>query len=221
MQPEFSSAAWRRSADRPAEPRAASTARPTASRVVLADLSDGQLVTLALNGRERAFGVLLDRHKPKLRRVVARRTLVREDAEDIVQDTLTCAWAALQSYNAARPFEAWLVGIAVNKCRDQGRRRAVREKAAPFLFELAPEGETDAETLMLETERGEALRRLLNRMPGGLRDSLILTTVQGASHREAADQLGLTTKGVEMRVRRARQWLRSELAGVAAPDVPA
>src|SRR5690349_434913 len=96
--------------------------RPPHKRPRREELADGQLVTLALNGDRRAFPVLMARYEGKIRGLIGRRVRSAEDAEDLTQDTLASAWAALQTYPASRPFEIWLVCIALNKCRDWGRR---------------------------------------------------------------------------------------------------
>ena len=69
----------------------------------------------------------------------------------------------------------------------------------------------------------ETLARLeaaLQRLPGHLREPLVLTSLQGLSQKEAADVLGVTAKVVEMRAYRARKQLaamldRSDFADLA------
>lgn len=175
--------------------------RPAAA---LAGLADGQLVTLALNGEQRAFSQLIARHGRKLRHIVGRRIPSRDEADEIVQDVLLSAWAALQTYPAARPFELWLICIALNKCRDWGRRRAVRLRAKPYLECAEPLSCPDAETVLMQDEQRRAFDRSLASLPRALREPLILTAVDGLPQKEAALLLGITPKGVETRVRRAR-----------------
>ncbi len=179
-------------------------------------MADGQLVTLALNGDKRAFPLLMSRYEGKLRGLIARRVRSPEDAADLVQDTLASAWSALQTYPANRPFETWLICIALNKCRDWGRRRSVRQRLAIYLPELEPTSAPDAEAEMIDHEESQQFREALARMPESLRQPLVLTAMHELSQRDAARELGITVKGVETRVRRARQWLREALAGIPA-----
>jgi RNA polymerase sigma factor (sigma-70 family) len=175
------------------------------------ELADGQLVTLALNGDRRAFPVLMTRYERVLRGLVQRRVRSPEDAADIVQDTLLSAWAALQTYTANRPFQVWLVHIALNKCRDWGRRRSVRQRSAIYLEDLAPDLEADAETALIQAQAAHAFQGALSQLPEALRQPLTLTALDGLSQRDAAEQLGVSVKGVETRVRRARLALREAL----------
>ncbi|MEI7932814.1 MAG: RNA polymerase sigma factor [Alphaproteobacteria bacterium] len=185
-------------------------------------MADGQLVTLALNGDRRAFPVLMARYEGKVRGLIGRRVRIAEDAEDLTQDTLASAWAALQTYPATRPFEIWLVCIALNKCRDWGRRRAVRQRGAIYLPELEMGVAHDAETDLIEAETASGFQAALKTLPPQLREPLVLTALHELSQRDAARQLGITVKGVETRVRRAKQWLKASLGneGFALGAVP-
>jgi RNA polymerase sigma factor (sigma-70 family) len=172
------------------------------------ELADGQLVTLALNGDRRAFPVLMARYEGKVRGLIGRRVRSHEDAEDLTQDTLASAWAALQTYPASRPFEIWLVCIALNKCRDWGRRRAVRQRGAIYLPELEMGITHDAEDDLIEAESAGQFHRALRTLPAQLREPLVLTAMEEFSQRDAARELGITVKAVETRVRRAKQQMR-------------
>ena len=193
-------------AGRPARPP-----RTLSDPLVPRDSFAGQLVTLALNGDRRAFPLLMKRHEAKLRRVIARRVSEPEDVGELLQDTWTSAWAALQTWPAAHPFEMWLVCIALNKCRDWGRRRSVRYRARPYLEELAPAAAADPETQSLGSDNARHLRRALDQLPETLRAPLVLTLAHDLRQREVADRLGITTKSVETRVCRAKTRMRQIL----------
>lgn len=184
--------------------------------------TDGELVTLALNGGAAAFGHLMRRHARHLRGVVARRLRDPEDVSDAIQDTQLAVWRALQHYDAGRPFEAWLTTIAINKCRDSARRRAaqlgmlsqLRAGANPDCWPAVEE--RGIERLLIGKESIHCLGKALRALPAPLRAPLLLTTVRERSQAAAARELGLTRKAVEMRVRRARQHLARSLEAVYA-----
>jgi len=185
-------------------------------RADLTRVTDGELVTLALNGAHAAFSQLLHRHAPHLRRVLARRLRNPDDVLDLIQDTQFAVWKALQSYDARRPFEAWLTAIALNKWRDWARHEAVRCSAICLLQAGAEGGgavteEPSAERLAMDGESLRDLGRALEGLPRPLRDPLILTAVHELPQGAAARALKLTRKAVEMRVRRARQHLQQAL----------
>jgi RNA polymerase sigma factor CnrH len=188
-------------------------------------LSDGELVTLSLNGVSRAFSQLLERHARHLRRVLTKRLRNREDVLDVLQDTHLAAWRALERYDLARPFEAWLTSIALNKCRDWGRRRTAqfgllsRAQAAAAAGGEGIEGRS-AERLLIEEQCVRDLARAMHRLPHELREPLLLTTLAELSQAAVARELRLTRKAVEMRVRRARARLAQALEGAGSRRAP-
>jgi RNA polymerase sigma factor CnrH len=184
-------------------------------------LSDGELVSLALGGAEQAFARLLDRHLRRLRRLIAKRLRDPEDVLDVLQDTRFAVWKALGSYDADRPFEAWVTSIALNKCRDWCRRRIVRTRLLAQMHEhlALQEGRGDArspERLMMERESAHALRRALDALPQQFRQPLMLTTFRELSQADAGRALKLTPKAIENRVRRARGRLAQALLAEGA-----
>ncbi len=193
----------------------AAVARSAAARVS-ERLTDGELITLALNGAEPAFSHLLQRHAQHLQRLVSRRLRDPEDVLDVIQDTHLAVWRALQSYDTGRPFEAWLTSIALNKCRDWARRKLVRlalisQLQASGAREGAGIEDHSAESLAMSEEAVHDLERALNGLPQQLREPLILTTLLELSQAAAARRLQATRKAIEMRVRRARQRLEQVL----------
>ena len=179
--------------------------------------SDAELVAEVLKGREAAFTALMRRHKTWLYLFVRRHVTTSEDAYDVVQESFASAWGALRRYDPTRPFDIWLRWIALNKCRDRGRREAVRRRAfslvgaTPEAVEQVADSGPGAETASIG---GEALARLnaaIAALPAKLREPLILTALQGLSQREAAEVLGVTPKVVEMRAYRARKHLADAL----------
>ncbi len=180
-------------------------------------LTDGELVTLALNGVEPAFSWLVERHSRHLRMLVARRLRDPQDILDVIQETQLAIWRALHSYDIGRPFEAWLTSIAVNKCRDWARHRCLELSLHARLEEEAcSDGqileERSAESLAAGEESVRDLERALASLPQRLREPLILTALLELSQDAVARELRATRKAVEMRVRRARQRLRQVLS---------
>ena len=178
---------------------------------------DHELAARAVAGDERAFAWLMRRHKDGLYRFVRRYTGDPDEAYDLLQETFAAAWTALDRYDAGRSFPAWLRRIALNKCRDWSRRRAVRRWLtrsdpldSPVSLNLADAGLSPEASAMA----GQGLDRLdkaIAALPRGLKEPLILTALEELSHEEAGRVLGLTAKAVELRVYRARRALAAAL----------
>ena len=140
-----------------------------------------------------------------------------DDAYDLTQQTFVSAWSALGRYDPDRAFTTWLRAIALNKCRDHGRRATVRrlifgarpstEAAIVEVASDAPSAETQAHDTRVLGE----LDRALTTLPDGLKTPLILTALDGLSTAEAAAVMGVSPKAVETRLYRARKALGARM----------
>jgi RNA polymerase sigma-70 factor (ECF subfamily) len=193
--------------------------------VTHADATDAELVARVLSGNEPAFTALMRRHKTWLYLFIRRHAATSEDAYDILQESFASAWAALKRYDPERPFDIWLRRIALNKCRDRGRKDAVRRRvfsfvgAPPEVVEQAPDPGAGPDQTRIADETLRRLDAALKTLPAGLREPLVLTALQGLSQREAAEVLGVTPKVIEMRAYRARKRLAELLDPSDVGDV--
>lgn len=179
--------------------------------------SDADLVAMALAGKQAGFSQLLERNRDAVFRLV--RHHLGDDAEalDVTQESFIAAFAALHRFDSARPFKSWLLRIALNKCRDWGRRRKVRQfftwarpiEEAHDLADSAP----DPEAALASSAEVARIRKALISLPASLKDPLILCALEGHSQEDAAALLGISRKAVELRIYRARQKLSAVLEG--------
>ena len=175
----------------------------------LSTLSDGELASLSLAGREAAFTEIVRRYRSILYRLALGNVGDADEALDIVQETLVSAHLALKRYDPERPMRAWLAAIAINKCRDWGRRRAVRRLfsfALPIdaAVENVAEDRPGHDVAASDRQELARLRRAITDLPASLREPLVLHTIEGMSQAETASILAITEKAVETRLRRAR-----------------
>jgi len=183
------------------------------------DLPDASLAVAARDGDEAAFAAIMRRHKGWLYQFIRRYVTDRDDAYDVLQESFVSAWGALSRFDPERPFEAWLRRIALNKCRDRARRNAVRRAALRVLglAEAAASSQSIAPAADSAASADEALRRLegaIARLPRQLKEPLVLTMLEGLSHKDAGALLGINAKAVETRVYRAKR----QLAALLKPE---
>lgn len=177
----------------------------------------------AAGGDRAAFTALMTATKADLYRFVRRYVGDEDESYDVLQDAYASAWLAIHRYDPARPFDVWLRSIAVNKCRDWSRRRAVRRVIRGVMGLDAPEVATVGEDVptpearLDDRRRLAGLRRVLTDLPASLKAPLLLATLEGRSHAEIAVILGITTKAVETRIARARRKLGEALKTDARP----
>lgn len=174
---------------------------------------DGVLAQRAARGDDLAFSLLMRRHKGWLHAFARRHVGDADAALDVVQETFVSAWKALDRFDPARPFTTWLSAIALNKCRDRGRRLKVRRL---ILGERSldvpghPDYADPAAGPEAQAVRGEQVARLeaaIARLPDRLKEPLILTYLDALSQQAAADLLNVSVKTIETRVYRARRRL--------------
>jgi RNA polymerase sigma-70 factor (ECF subfamily) len=186
------------------------------------DLIDATLAREALRGSDVSFTRLAGRHKQWLYRFLRRYVGNDADAFDLLQESLIAAWSSLDRYDLERPFHAWLRQIALNKCRDRGRREKVRSIIRRLSSDLDQHAArarwANPEAVVTSREAVERLDSAIASLPPRLREPLILTAFESFSHREAGEFLGVSEKAVETRVYRAKQRLARVLERVDLQD---
>lgn len=184
---------------------------------------DRTLAAHALAGHQDAYAALMRRHRDAVWRLARGHVGDNDEALDITQEVFIAAFAALARYDGARPFRAWIARITLNKCRDWGRRRAVRRffafarpiDEAGDIADVAPDPEA-----ALQSERELArINAAIAALPAPLKDVLLLRTIEAMSQADTAATLGLSEKAVETRLYRARAKLSESLRDDAAPRV--
>lgn len=170
---------------------------------------DRKLAAGAMAGDEAAFRALYRRHTPRLWPLL-RRMLggpgTRPEAEDAVQETWIRAVEALPSFRWEAAFSTWLTGIALNCAREALRRRDRRPEmgtdAAPARFLGA---------MPLDPGRRLDLEDAIAALPDGYRAVLVLHDIEGYTHMEIADRLGIAEGTSKSQLHRARRAVRAYL----------
>ena len=181
-----------------------------------AEWTDDALVVAASAGEEAAFEQLFERHRRQVARIAGRFFPQREQIEEIIQDSFTKVYFALNTYHGTHEasFRAWLTQIAVNTCYDQLRRIRRRpehnvedfndHEAHEFAGQLRGAG-SDVESALVA--RDLALK-LLARLSADDRLVLTLLDVEGFSVAEIAEMTSWSVSKVKVRAHRARAHLR-------------
>jgi len=190
------------------------------NKVELQSLSDAQLVAIARNGSEAAFGELTERHRQKCIDIAGYFLRNHGDAEDEVQNAFVKAFQHLDQYQNEAEFSTWLSRIVANQCLMVLRVR--RRARFVYLDESAPEHQR-SRTLELPSSGPDPegdlgaeqvsflLHREMNRIPPLLRHVMQLRDVQQLPMTAVARQLGITVPAAKSRLLRARLELRNRL----------
>ena len=145
--------------------------------------------------------------KDKLFRLALCITRNREEAEDIVQDTMLRVWNRREEWNVWETGEGFCLTICRNLAIDRSQKMDARHvELTPEVTELPDMAAPDK--LMERDERLGLLHRLIAELPEKQRTILQLRDVEGKSYKEIAEILQLTEEVVKVNLFRARQRIK-------------
>lgn len=140
---------------------------------------------------------------PRLRHYARVLRLNREDADDLVQDTLERAWSRAGLWQGVGDMRSWLFSIMHNLHVDALRRGRLDTVDLDDMAVEVPVAAAQAERLALRD-----LQRALLALPEDQREVVLLVALDGLGYAEAAQALGIPIGTVMSRLSRGRQRLR-------------
>jgi len=150
----------------------------------------------------------------------------REDARDVLQETLLQVYRSLKTLEEPRALRSWLYRVVSNACLMKRRKKSGEPDRELSLDELMPRGREEAEIQLpdvsdlpdREVERAEVqqvVREAIRSLAPDYRIVLVLRDMEQLSTKETADALQLPESTVKMRLHRARLAVRKALGGAA------
>jgi RNA polymerase sigma-70 factor, ECF subfamily len=171
--------------------------------------NEKQTIQLAIEGDEAAMRSLWSRHAPHIDAVVRR--LVGNDldlAADIAQEVWIQIFRALPQYRGDSQFGTWAHRIAVNRTLNALRKSRRLAKLETDVEEDSAVVDPDPDrSLMMATIESAA-----SKLSPGARAVFLLHDVEGYTHEEIAERLGITSGGSKSQLFKARAKLRTLLA---------
>jgi len=152
-------------------------------------ISDEELLGVAGRGDLEAFERLYEKHGGRMKSIAANLLGSVSDAEDAVQESFLKVYRGAATFRGGARFSTWIYRILLNTCYDSMRRRRRR-----------PEGEDPADSsdarLDLPAAGSDHPLRLeledsLSRLPERPRTVFLLSAVEGFTHRELGEVLGI------------------------------
>lgn len=194
--------------------------------------SDRDLVAAFQKGDLSAFAEIYVRYRRNAQRVCRRFLRNPQDIEEAVQETMLRAFKSLPEFNGEYALRSWVERIATNFCLDTLRARA-RRRGVVEEIELSEE---DADTYSGTapapdpSEIVEALfvvdevRGILEGIPQRHRTALVMREIEGRSHAEIGDALGISDSQAKSLIHRAKRTFRrawkegsSRIRGILPP----
>jgi RNA polymerase sigma-70 factor (ECF subfamily) len=170
-------------------------------------------VALAASGDRRAFERLYRSHVERVFSICVRMSGSRVRGEELTQDVFVRVWEKLPLFRGESAFSTWLhrvaVNVALNDRKVQSRERArVAEPGDDDPDQAGSLGSVRAAPVAerLDLEAAIAL------LPPGARKVFVLHDVEGFTHEEIAEEMGVTPGGTKSQLHRARMLLREALS---------
>jgi RNA polymerase sigma-70 factor (ECF subfamily) len=188
------------------------------------DVDEDRRLALALQaGRPEAFERFASRFGPLILGFGRSMCGQRDDAEEVMQETLLKAYLSLKNLRDPAALKAWVYRVAANACMKMRRRGRFEPARSLSLDDLVPSAGADGAPpqiadwsdlpldRLLRGELASRVERAILGLPKEFRVVLVLRDREGLSTREVADVLGIGESLAKVRLHRARLALRKEL----------
>lgn len=174
------------------------------------ELSERNLIEKGIKGDRSAQKAIYDMLAPKMFSVCIRYTGQRDTAEDLLQDGFVTLFSKLDSYKGNGSFEGWARRIFVNTAL-----MYLRKKDALKMSDDIDNARnlTSEYTNQIQNIGYKELMNLITSLPTGFRTVFNLYVLEGYSHKEIADMLGISETTSRTQLSRARVWLQNRIKG--------
>ncbi|HEV2451542.1 MAG TPA: RNA polymerase sigma factor ShbA [Streptosporangiaceae bacterium] len=171
-----------------------------------------ELTEMAIRGQPEAIESLLEQVRPMVvkysRTRLSRIAGLYHAADDVAQEVCIAVLSALPRYrDMGRPFASFVFGIASHKVAD-ALRSATRSAVPTEDLPDGPDARPGPEEMAVASAEAQRARDLLARLPGHLRDLLVLRVVAELSAEETGHVLGMSPGAVRVAQHRALARLR-------------
>jgi len=170
------------------------------------NMSDDELVELCLNKDVKAQKLLFQSFAPKMMGVCLRYANSSTEAEDMLQEGLIKVYEKLNMYSGKGSLEGWIRKIVVNTALDIIRKNKKR-KFNTSIDEV--EFSLKKEQYIIEDLTANELMKILQTIPIGYRTVFNMYAIEGYSHKEIADEMGISVSTSKSQLSRARAVLKS------------
>lgn len=149
--------------------------------------------------------------KNVLYRLALRITMNREEAEDVVQDTLMKVWDRRENWQDIDSMEAFSLTVCRNIALDKTKRMARNDESLDGM-----DYEPKASAVPAPDERAEQrdmldmVRRIVDSLPEKQKTCMQLRDFEGKSYKDIAQVLSITEEQVKVNIYRARQAVKQK-----------
>lgn len=173
------------------------------------------LQRVAEHGDEEAFAALFQNYAPRVKSYMMRQGADAATAEELAQETLTTVWRKARLYSSDKGSVAtWIFTIARNLRIDR-LRREMTWLELPSEHDQQASSDPEPDEVLLASEREARVKTALAALPADQSQVVQLSYLEGLSHSEIAQRLGVPLGTVKSRMRLAYDKIRQALEDIA------
>ena len=169
---------------------------------------DLKLISSCINGDRAAQKALYDRLAPRMFPLCIRYAGDRDQAADILQDGFVTLFTHLQDYKGDGSFEGWARRIFVTTALMSLRKKDALKMSDDLEAARGLKAET---TSQIQNIGYKELMKLVMTLPPGFRTVFNMYAIEGYSHKEIGEMLGISETTSRTQLSRARIWLQNKI----------
>ena|SRR5260221_1963167 len=173
-----------------------------------AKMADDEIIRSCIAGDARAQKALFEKYSRRMMGICLRYAADREEAEDMLQEGWIKVFRNLQSFRFEGSAEGWMKRVIVNTCLENLRKN--KKMSNNVDIELVDEIKY-TEINSSDVLSAKELLGMINRLPAGYRTVFNLYAVEGYSHKEIGEMLGINESTSKSQYSRARAHLQKML----------
>lgn len=170
-------------------------------------MTEKELIKGCIGDDKSCQKALFSKYAGKMLTVCRRYARHQAEAEDMLQDAFIKIFANLKQFNFQGSFEGWIRRIVVNTALKSIKKSSFRKEQIGV--EFLPE--TSSEPIILAQLNEEVLLNLIKELPDGYRFVFNLYAIEGFSHQEIAEQLGIEASTSRSQLAKARKFLQNKI----------
>lgn len=179
---------------------------------------DFEAIRKILDGDKSAFTFIQNKYKTRIKSLVRRMIKDPDDVDDLTQEAFIKAYNALDSFQFAYNFSAWLYRIASNSCIDFLRKKRFKTVSIDQpvageedLYIDIPNDDLTPDIEMISKERKKILKKAIDELPENYRNIINMRHTEEMDYKEIAKKLEIPLGTVKAHLFRARKLLYDAL----------
>ena len=174
---------------------------------MLNNYTEQELIALCLKGDRRACKQLFDVYSGRMMALCYRFARDKNEAQDILQEGFVRIFTKLELYSGKGSFEAWMKRVMINTALKYRQRYVVKYNYSDVgdhqIFDEAPSA--------LDDMSSEEIMQLIQTLPDGYKTVFNLYVIEGYSHKDISELLGIGESTSRSQLVKARIMLKEKL----------